>query len=325
MTNSRPSLNNETVLALCSDYGLDTVRFRWRNGADISGQVYEQFRHRRGGYLEGQRGEIFTQTPLGRVSVFRDGMVSLEGRVSALVVGSPDEHRLAAVHELPSAERVAQRVAQDNGAYTGADSARLGRLDLASELRFARGDAGRAFLHALSTMDVPWCKSRTDGRKGDGIETVSFHGTRGKTIYLRAYDKGVESETAPPGERIRVERQKRFRKTREPDVFDITSANLHSMYVGREFRHLVDLPTATVTDVPGALQTLWERAETPQQAERMAGYIVMGSVLDYERPTRYRRAAELRSLGICVDHTQTERVEVPVGRYLETLAAVWAA
>jgi sugar phosphate isomerase/epimerase len=97
------------------------------------------------------------------------------------------------------------------------------------------------------------------------------------------------------------------------------------MYVGREFQHLVDLPTATVCNVPEALELLWQQADNALQFERLAGYIVAGHVIDYERPTRYRRAAELRELGIAIDHTQLERLEVPVGRYLKTLAAVWAA
>jgi hypothetical protein len=48
-------------------------------------------------------------------------------------------------------------------------------------------------------------------------------------------------------------------------------------------------------------------------------------VIDYPRTQMYDRASELRKLGIAIDHTQLERVEVPVGRYLQTLAAVWAA
>jgi len=327
VTNSRPSDDNVTDLALCSDYGFDTVRYRWRLQPDEAPGMYDRFRRteRPKKPYEGQRRELFVQTELGRVGMYPDGMVYFEGRVSALREGTPDQHRLGQIHELPLAERVARQISEDNYAYTGTDEGRLGRLDLASELRFANRSAGRAFLHALSTMDVPWCKSRTDGRKGDGIETVSFHGTRGKTIYLRAYDKGIESGTAPSGERIRVERQKRFRKEREPVATEIKSAELHRMFVGREFQHLVDLPSAVVVDVAGALHELWQRCETWQEFERLAGYLTAGSVIDYPRHILYRRAAEIRKLGINIDHTQYERLEVPVGRYLQTLAAVWAA
>lgn len=265
------------------------------------------------------------QTELGRVGCYPDGMAYIEGRVSAMVVGSPDEHRLATVHELPTAERVAHRIVNDVGYPVPEEPARLGRIDLASEMRFTRGSEGLAFLHSLSRIDVPWCKSRTDGRKGDSIETVSFHGTRGKTIYLRAYDKGIESGTYPPGERIRVERQKRYRKERELTVEMLQGANLHSMYLGREFSKLVNLPMATVCDVPEALEVLWERCESSRQMEYLAGYLVVGQYLDYDRQTIWRRESALRELGIYVDPTQIERVEVPVGRYLHALAAAWAA
>jgi hypothetical protein len=320
VTNSRPTPESWNG-SLCSDAGVDTVRFRWRTDPE----AYEVFRHRKGGYIEGQRGEVFTQTELGRIGAFRDGLFYIESRAAALVDGSRDSHRLARPDELPAAERVALQVCYDNEAFVGEDEARLGRIDLASELRFSRGSAGRAFLHSLSAADVPWCKSRTDGRKGEGIETVSFHGTTGKTVYLRAYDKGIESGTAPAGERIRVERQRRFRKTREPSLAMLSSADLHSMYIGREFAHLQNLKTATVCDVEGAIETLWERAESAAQFERMIGFIVAGNVIDYGHATRYARAAELRSLGIFVDHTQRERLEVPVGRYLQTLSSAWAA
>jgi hypothetical protein len=242
-----------------------------------------------------------------------------------MIVGSPDEHRLAAVHELPSAEQVAHRIVRDTGCPIPEESARLGRVDLASELRFSRGNEGQAFLHALGSLDVPWCKTRTDGRKGDHIESVSFHGTRGKTIYLRAYDKGIESGTAIAGLRIRVERQKRYRKQREQTVGMLQSANLHSAYLGREFARLVNLPSATVCDVPAALNVLWGRCESPFQMERLAGYLVVGEQLDYGDHIIRRRQSELRQLGIFVDPTQIERVEVPVGRYLGALAAAWAA
>jgi hypothetical protein len=59
--------------------------------------------------------------------------------------------------------------------------------------------------------------------------------------------------------------------------------------------------------------------------ERLAGYLVVGDSLDYGDHIVRRRQAELRQLGIFVDPTQIERVEVPVGRYLNALAAAWAA
>lgn len=298
------------------------MRFRWRSDPE----TYRYFQYRDEGTIEGYRGERFTQSPLGRIGAYPDGMVYFETRPAALLAGDRDEHRLAQVYELPSAERAAHEYINDQGALVHSDvKARLGRIDLASELRFTHGDEGSAFLHSLASIDVPWCKSRVDGRKGFSIETVSFHGTRGKTIYLRAYDKGVESGTHDAGLRIRVERQKRYRKEREPFALDVTLGDLRKAYIGREFAKLCDLETAVVADLPEALGAVCERATTIEQAERLAGFLTVGMWFDYPERTIYRRRAELRELGIYVDPTQRERLEVPVGQYLETLAAAWAA
>jgi len=308
--------------AVCSDQGIDTVRFRWRTDND----VYRKWEERPNGTIEGYRGERFDQTPLGRLGVYRDGLVYLEGRASALLNQDPDDHDLLHPTDLLSAAQVSLSFVQELGCpVPDTEPVRLGRADLAAEMRFSNPREGSAFLHSLSSLDVPWCKSRTDGRKGNHIETVSFHGTNGKSIYLRAYDKGVESGTAAPGARLRLERQKRFRKDREPDVSMFATSDLRKMFVGREFSRLVDLPCATVCDVPEALEVLAASAQTWRQYERMAAYIVVGDDIIYPRDKAYARAAELRSLGIFVDPTQIERVEVPVGRYLHALASAWSA
>lgn len=327
-TNSRHSPESWTdrraasVSGLLSDRGLDTVRFRWREGSE----AYERFQRRREGYQEwGSRGERYVQTELGRLGVFPDGLTYLEGRASAIATWNKTDHDLLPPDQLLSAEQAAREWATHNQAEVSGP-ATLGRVDLASELRFGDPEEGGAFLHSLAALDVPWCKSRVDGRKGSNVETVSFHGTRGRTIYLRAYDKGVESGSDGPGRRIRVERQKRFRKDREPLSVGLNVVDLRKWYVGREFDKLSDLPSASVADLRGSLMAVYERAETVAQAERLAGFLVLGSFLkdEYRRSSYYSRTAELRSLGIFVDPAQAERLEVPVGQYLQTLAAAWA-
>jgi hypothetical protein len=307
--------------ALCSASGIDTVRYRWRTGDT---DVYRGFQRRPEGVYEGSRGENYVPTEAGRLGAYPDGLVYFEGRVGAIAARDRNDHSLASVSQLYPAERVARQLAREHGLNVKDEPAQLGRVDLASELRFSHPQEGSAFLHSLSALDVPWCKLRTDGRKGDHIETVSFHGTSGKTIYLRAYDKGVESSTAPAGIRIRVERQKRFRKDREPSVYDFATSDLRKAYVGREFAKLAELPYATVCDVPDALGALLDSGACGQEIERLAGFLVVGQYLDYSRPTFYRRAAELRALGIFVDPTQVERLQVPIGAYLQALASSWS-
>jgi len=308
--------------ALVSDRGVDTVRWRWR----ASNDEYREFEHRPEGTIHGARQERYIQTAFGRIGAYPDGMVYLEGRAQTLVAADADDHGLARVADLHSAEQVARQFVKGNGFPIPVDvPAQVGRLDLAAELRFSHGDEGQAFLHALSAVDVPWCKARVDGRKADHIETVSFHGTRGSTIYLRAYDKGIESGTDPAGRRIRVERQRRYRKSREPSVQSVMECNLAREYIGREFSHMVDLPSAVVCDLPEALEVLSERSISWRQAERLAGFLTFGAYVNYPRTQWYDRHAELRGLGIFVDPTQRERLEVPVGRYLQALCSAWAA
>jgi len=74
------------------------------------------------------------------------------------------------------------------------------------------------FLHALSLADVPWAKVGTEGKKRECIQTVNFRSVRGRTILMRAYDKGIESGVASPGELIRFERQRRYHERDELSV-----------------------------------------------------------------------------------------------------------
>lgn len=318
-TNSRPSLTSENP-AVGADAGVDTVRFRWRE----SNLAYQQFQRREGGCVEGAGGERRVATPLGVVGAYPEGLVYVEARAAALVDGDPEQHRLADVGELHLAERVARDLARASGAPVGGEAARLGRIDLASELRFADGREGQAFLHALGALDVPWCKMAVDGCKRGAVETVAAHGVRGRTISLRAYDKGVEAGTHSPGERIRVERQKRYRKAREPHVAQVRTLDLRSVYLGREFAKLADLPSVAVCDVVEAIRVVGERAESVDQRDRLTAFLVWGGARDeYRRPTWYRRASELRALGVALDPSTPDRLVVPVGRHLQTLAAAW--
>lgn len=329
-TNSRPNRKYAHMVgchmrALLSDSGVDTIRFRWRE----DNVTYLKFQRRPEGTIEGHRGERYIQTPLGRIDAFPDGMCYMEGRAAAINARDRDEHALASIPEVYLAEQAAAAYMRENGCELGDSPARLGRIDLASELRFDDPQEGSAFLHSLASLDVPWCKSRVDGRKGANIETVSFHGTRGKTIYLRAYDKGVESGTQRAGVRIRMERQKRFRKEREPLATDLDFTDLRRAFWGREFSRLSNLRTASVVDLAGAMELLCERATNYAQLERLAGYLLIGNYPwaadTIKRDSRERRDAELRALGVFVDPTQIERLEVPMGAYLQTLGSAWAA
>jgi hypothetical protein len=160
--------------------GVDTVRFRFRG--DVHG--HERFA-RSGLHREGPRGEVYRQEDGIRLGAFRDGTLYAEGRLAALVNGS-DDHSLLPIAALSDGAAAAR---ERFGFAVDASGAAVGRLDVA-ELRFDDGRDGLSFLHALSQADVPWAKVGTEGKKRDRIQTVNFRSVRGRTILMRAYDKG---------------------------------------------------------------------------------------------------------------------------------------
>lgn len=311
-SNSRPSPES------WNRRGIDTVRYRFRGAA----RARERFAAA-GAYQEGTRGELYRQADGVRTGVTREGVVYAEGRLAAMLHG-PDDHTLLAAERLTDgAEAACEHVGIE---VEG--TAAIGRLDVATELRFASGRDGLAFLHALSLADVPWAKVGTEGKKRDRIETVAFRAVRGRAVLMRAYDKGVEAGTAAPGEIIRFERQRRFRKRREPAVDQAATFNLDDVFVGRELRSLVDTSAEVVCDRWGAIDRLNELAHceviSSSKADLLAGFLARPST-GYKASTLYSRWADLRRLGIIVDPLARDRAAVPVARYLREMVDQLAA
>ncbi len=248
----------------------------------------------------------------------------VEGRVAALLNG-PDDHGLGDARALVAG---AARAAELAGVDAGAECS-VGRLDLAGELLFEEPQHGRRFLAALGALDVPWLKTGTEGGKSAGIETVYWRTVNGRSIVLRAYDKGVESGTGAAGTRLRIERQRRFRKVRERTVASIAGEALAPLYVGRELRTLLAAAPAehTVGNVPDAIAGLRRRVATGElhgrTVERLVGYLALrGEGLPLR--TRQRRDAELGRLGVAVRFA-AEADCIAVAPVLAQLVERWAA
>lgn len=312
VTNSRPTTKN------CRR-GIDTVRLRWR--ADTDGLA----RFNDGGpAADGPRGERWRTADGVRFGAYPDGMTYAEGRLAAMTHG-PDDHSLPDASALPLAAAL-----MGDRLGLPADDARVGRLDLAADLTFPDGQDGLDFLNALAVADVPWARVGTEGAKRGDLQTVYLRSIAGRTILARAYDKGVESGTAPPGELVRFERQRRFRASREMPVAAIRGLDLGRMFVGRELASFIAADRAQIVcdahgaaNMLGALVDAGELSSRP--AARLAGFLALRSPGRF--PTRTERAyfAELRRLGIVLDPLARPNVAVPVGGYLRTLAERWAA
>jgi hypothetical protein len=312
-TNSRPTPE------FWNRHGVDTVRYRYRADA----HAYAKFAHA-GASSEGPRGELHRQADGVRIGAHRDGMLYAEGRLAAILNG-PDDHSLLPMAAL---EDGANAAAQRFGFDIDPTDARLGRLDIAAELTFIDGRDGLAFLHALSLTDVPWAKVGTEGKKREHIQTVNFRTVRGRQILMRAYDKGIEAGIARPGELIRFERQRRFRKAVEKTIAMALELDPRELFVGRELASLVDVTAETVCDTWGAVDRLTELVNqgriTAGRADLLAGFLARRGV-GHRPSTWYGRWADLRRLGIVIDPLARERSAVSVGPVLRYLTARVAA
>lgn len=299
--------------------GVDTVRYRFRGDVDGHARFARACPHH-----EGPRGELYRQEDGVRVGAFRDGTLYVEGRLAALLNG-PDDHSLLPVASVRDGAGMGSK---RFGFPVDASRAAVGRLDVAAELRFEDGADGLAFLHALSLADVPWAKVGTEGKKRDRVQTVNFRSIRGRTILMRTYDKGVESGTAPPGELIRFERQRRYRKEKELSVSAALNLDVRGLFVGRELESLAGVTAEVVCDQWGAIDRLnelvrWGWIKAPR-ADALAGFLVRGGE-GHRQSTWYARHAALRQLGILIDPLARERSSVPVGRHLRSMVAALAA
>ena len=152
---------------------------------------------------------------------------------------------------------------------------------------------------------------------------------RGRSVALRCYDKGIESETCGAAMWLRLERQRRWRKDQEGTVHDVIARGVSEAFVGRELRAVVaGDDEVMVCDPPAAAERLRElyaqEAITGDALHRLGAFVWFGDEGLHSR-TAQRRAAELRRLGLALNPHEGGRATVPVGEYLRAFAAAWAA
>jgi hypothetical protein len=295
------------------------VRFRFRGQEG----AYERAKSLR--WAQHAHGELRDSRDGVTVGAYADGLVTVEGRLAALLHG-PDDHRLVSADGF----RSAPAVAAERFGLSLAQPVGVGRADLASELVFDDGRDGLDLLRAAASLDVPWAKIGTEGGKRGTVETVYVRSLTGRTVLLRLYDKGRETGEAAPGTWLRLERQRRYRKAREPEVDDVLAQGLGTVFVGRELARLVaGVGDVHVCDRLGAVEVLRRLASVgripPSKAERLAGFVLLDGV-GLPARTQRRRASELRELGIALEPLAAQPVTtVPLASYLGAFAEAWAA
>jgi hypothetical protein len=300
--------------------GADTVRLRSR--ADVN--AYETAGRLRHQELGGRR--VAALVDGMRVEVARDGLVCVEGRVAGMLDQS---HDLSPASRLADVEEAVEAALTSHGFEV--DELAVGRLDLAADLRFDNGADGLALLRAAAAANLPWLKAGTEGEKRTALETVYWRTMTGRSVQLRLYDKGVETGLAAPGTWLRLERQIRWRKTRERPVAALVTADLGALFRARYLEALTNVPDVVHTNRQGAFEHLRRSyLASPRTGrdglrfERLAGFLLTGGE-GLSRSTYYDRWSELDELGLAVELDAAGTVTVPVGAYLELVSEAWAA
>ncbi len=299
---------------------------------------------------------------LGTVGAFPSAsLLFVEGRARALQRRDETDHGLAAVRHLPVVQDGVTDALGDLLGAAPSGVAQLRRADLTGELEFDRGEDGSQLLELVHELHSPLHKLHSISQKGGRrLETVYWRTPRKSVAVLRAYDKGIESGTRPVGERIRIERQLRYRGGRRPTLNQWLTADLAGLYTSpvRSWLHggvaagtaaelmrlLTDAAviwptywasgacwaTGTNSDRGRARQgrgwqglyvTLW----SPSRVERILGTLAVLDAYGNSWPAwnakqRERRAREIRDMGLIV----TDRpVRVDVDQAVSSLCELW--
>ncbi len=319
---------------------MDTVSFAWRPTGHAGDDLIAWLRSCEGTATASGAWLVRKRLPGdARVLVF-DSLVAVEGRLGALLTGIEGEHGLWDWRTLTKgAERAGRgvlRLAEDapGGARAG-DPAVLGapevrRLDLAGELTFSDGSEGLAFLDALAGLRAPRCKT-VAWRKDAAPQTVYWVADRSGQVKMRAYDKGVESGTARPGERVRVELQHRPPKGRRKRPAVLAHEDLRDLFIGglRGWADSAyDVERGDVESIAAVLYEREQRGElTARKVDSLVGQLVrarLGADELLNPRTKRHRLAELRKAGLVVEPPKVEHI-VPVVARLDELRERFAA
>jgi hypothetical protein len=187
----------------------------------------------------------------------------------------------------------------------------------------ARGLAVLAGVAAVATT-VPRCQGEVKFAKdgSGGVETVYLRGYSGVKILGRWYDKGLESGSAPRGERVRAEDQRRYPKGHRRGIYELEGAYVRSKFQQRFYplwQATKGVTVGGVLVIHNRLADLVQEGEvSARQAEQLAGFVALQKLgVAQKRSTVYNRRKLLRELGLVAAEGCLEEVEVDLHEVLE--------
>lgn len=279
----------------------------------------------------GGGGVVFREPGPGgtKLGAFGRGLIWWEGRLDALLTDSESGWNLRPVRDLVAARNMAAAAfdvlaGEPISDYEFQPEGEVRRFDLAHEFEFEEGRDGLAFLRTVAGMCPP--RRKIDVWKGqDGQpQTVYVRQARSGVVTERLYDKGVESGSHPPGERLRYEAQRRFPKTSRRTPETLATLDLAAEY-GRSLKTYLQGGEDVIAAGPKAtVRELARKAARGElsmtKAERLVGSVEFlreyGRAVYADERTARRRVQWLREAGIALeDELPSDRV-VPVGQLL---------
>jgi hypothetical protein len=318
--------------------GVDTVSYAFRSETTDAVDAFRRQPHR-----DGPGGSLVADErgPDGaRILCWpANYLVAVETRLGALLAGTDRDHTLRPAADVGSGAVAARLVARDVLGLDLGESIEVRRFDLAAEHRFDTPAEGFAFLNGVAALTSARTVSDV-WRAPDATPMTVYHRTpRRGVVKLRAYDKGLEAGTDPPGTRIRIESQNRPPKSKRYSPSVLSELDLQSTF-GRTMTDYLATESIVSASHDGAVAHLVAAAArgdiSTAKAERLAGSVAF---LKYAGRAAYndpdgsrrtndqrssRRLKELRRAGVVLDDLPAETV-VPVSALLRDAVEAFGA
>jgi len=199
------------------------------------------------------------------------------------------------------------------------------RLDSTVDLAFADPAEGLAALAGVAALPLPRVKTKVIREVGGRrVETVYFHGSAGRTVLGRWYDKGIESGGARRGMHVRPEDQRRFAKDARLTVDAIAQGTYVRDAFVKRFEPL--WKAAKGVKVAGAIELAQRLAElqdegliTPGEAKAMAGHLLLETACAQRQSQsqRNRDRRRCRDHGLVLADGVLDEVDVDLGEVME--------